>query len=761
MSRRARRPLPGALALAGLLGLAAVLAAGCGGNEGSLAQDHSATRPSFRINFDEEEFAADPELHANPDDIVTVRLEDPAGAYTNSLDTGAEPGVDVIPYRYFETMEREYCWEIDPGAEPPSGGAASYMRLLDDAGDVVLRVEQDGECVRETIPAGTYTAEFHHGASANGDRDVLFIMPRESAENRAQSAAVADDTNAAVAAPDPGATPAPYCPNNRLPGDEAVGGVMVLARIINDAYGQPCPAPPKKWGYLPFEFFSAPGTCTDVSLIQGKCTYVGPVFFAGTPAGYNIRLYEDLFFRGGRKTVTATVDLPAEYAAYIGDFVVFNGPASMLLVTGAPAANADTLIRTNGCEGCNLSGVSLDGRDLDRAWLKLADLSHASLSGTHLNKIWGEDTIFKSAHLVGAQFNEAFLGKAHFDSAGRVDETSGQVYPAADLTGAKMGSAVLGSTDLRGAKLDRADLSKAKFDGADLSGASAVSAVFQSAEMTATANLSKGTLNGADFTDAVMNGVAMTGAVGTDIILTRAKLSGANLQGAVFNRARMEGADLSKAVLGRNLEQTVAACQLSGAYMANVNLSSAEATGINLRQARFYGRTASAVSATMVNADFGGAELSGTDFTGAALSNASFDGATCVNCKFTRARMAATSVATMDGARFSGARLQGADFSQATASGCIFTDATLSFGSGTYSVGGGTEFQYTSVYAATQVGEVATLSNVICPDGGPGPCNTEQRLSPHGSTPTRIPTRTPPPTWTPGGDDPFATPTPR
>jgi len=258
-----------------------------------------------------------------------------------------------------------------------------------------------------------------------------------------------------------------------------------------------------------------------------------------------------------------------------------------------------------------------------------------------------------------------------------------------------------------------------------------------------------------------MNGVTLTGAVGSGVILTRAKLNGANLQGAVLSRARMEGAVLEKAVLGRNLDAGLPACQLADAYMANVNLSSAEATSVNLRQARFYGRTASAVNAVLTNADMVGAELSGTDFTNASLQNAHLDGASCVNCKFTRAHMAATSVATMDGAKFSGTRIQGADLSQAMLSGCVFTDAILSFDNGNYSVGGAGEFQYSAVYGATQTGELTTQANVICPDSLPGPCNTQQRLLPHGSTPTRIPTRTPPPTWTPGGDDPFATPTPR
>jgi len=261
VSRRSHQSRRRAEALAGLLCLAALFGAGCGGHDGDLAQDTSATRPSYRINFDEEEFATEPELHANPDDIVTLRLENPNGNYADALDTGEEPGVDVIPYRYFETKEREFCWETDPGAESPPNGLPAYMLLLDESQEVVLRVEQDGECVRQIIPAGTYSAEFHHGASVNDDRDLLFIVPRASGDSpTVPTAAALEPGNDAPPAIPPAE---PYCPSHALPHYDMLERVL-LVRFINDDYGQPCPAPPKKWGYLPFEFFTLPGVCTDV-----------------------------------------------------------------------------------------------------------------------------------------------------------------------------------------------------------------------------------------------------------------------------------------------------------------------------------------------------------------------------------------------------------------------------------------------------------------------------------------------------------------
>jgi uncharacterized protein YjbI with pentapeptide repeats len=741
------RPWGSARALLLLL----TLIAGCGdGNGGGGATETTA----LQINLDEHAFAADPALSAEPGHVVSLRLENPEGNYADDLDTGDEPGVDVIPYRFRERMEREFCWETDPGAEPPPDGEPAYLLLRDDAGRIILRVEQDGACVRETIPAGRYTAELHHGASQNPDRDVLFILPRDAATAaKAAEEPIGEDSSAGAPLD---TAPTPYCPFVQDP-QQVQAPTFVIVRQVDQRLGQPCPPPVHAIVTIPYQPFFMKDACTDLALLRNVCTYVDDRFYGVTLGDTKVRVYADVFFRGPRKTLVAQTSLAAASRGVYGDLFSFDAPGSLVPVRGEPAANRDILIRSHGCDSCDLTGVDLAGVDLRRTWLRRADLSHANLTGAKLTGAWADGTFFKSAHLVDADLSEAYLGDARFDSAGAVEGGGGQAYPGADLTGAALVRAWLFQADLRGATLDDANLTAARLDGANFGGASATRTVFRDVTSTPETTLRGIRFDAADFTGAMLRGATLTQAVGSDVILIDATLSGANLRGAVLPGANLEGAKLDQALLGREAGQSIAACQLSGAYMANVDLSSADATGVNLHGARFYGRTAKAVNAILTNADMVDAELSGVDFTGATLQNATLDRARCINCKFNNARLAASSMVLNDGAKFNNTRLEGADFTQATVSGCVFTDAGVSFGAGSYRTGVPGEIPYVATYGATKLGELRTSSSVICPDALPGPCNTRDRLLPRAGTPTPTVTRTATPT---NPADPLLTPTP-
>jgi len=146
------------------------------------------------------------------------------------------------------------------------------MLLVDHAGHTVLRVEQDGPCVRETIPAGRYTAEFHHGASPNADRDVLFIIPRDHGALAAGFDEGATAEHDDDASPPESDAPTPQCAIVDNPQD----ATFAILRRIDDRPDQPCPAPKKKEGYIPFEPIFLNGACTDVSLIRQRCTAEAP-----------------------------------------------------------------------------------------------------------------------------------------------------------------------------------------------------------------------------------------------------------------------------------------------------------------------------------------------------------------------------------------------------------------------------------------------------------------------------------------------------
>jgi uncharacterized protein YjbI with pentapeptide repeats len=709
---------------------ALVLLGGCGdGNDHAQpSDDGSSALHSAVINQDEQAFALDPTLLANPDDIVTLRLEDPAGDYVDELDSGDEPGVDVIPYYFSETLERRICWENDPGADPvPVGVPPAFMELRHAAGELALRVEQDGDCVTQTVPAGHYRAVFHHGASARTDRDLVFILPQnqDDAASLRRPGVIGEPSFDRTPDDLELIPPAPFC-GYGAPKDE--DGIGVVARVAN--------CQPK----VPFELFTLKSSCTDLSLIVGHCPlfpHAVQGFYVITLPDHHARVYEDLFFRGPRKTVS----LPAPPVPFIQDAFGFTAPGSLLVAEGSPTHNRDIVIRTNGCDQCNLGGVDLHGVDLRGAWLRLSDLSHADLSGAHLEKALLEQTLFKSAHLVGTHFEEAYLAGALFDSAGPIEEMPSQSYPAADLTEAKFGKADLSDAWLVGAKLTKADLSGVVAARTNFSGVSAVEAVFDGAMLTPDVSLRKSTLTKASFLGASMSHVVLTEAVADGAKFNGATMSFANVRGAILTGARMENVKLDQAIGAPDPSRGIGPCSLEHAYLYNADLSSADMTSVKFQGARWYGELAKANNAVLTNAVLFNAELASVNFTSAILHNAKFDGAHCVACTFNSANMAATSSSTSDGASFLGTDLRGASLRNAMIAGCDFTNAWVSFGPGIYTTGGGDDFLYLTDYQATNVDPLKLpVERVVCPDGRPGPCTTRDRLLPRDGTPTPTPT---------------------
>ena len=118
---------------------------------------------------------------------------------------------------------------------------------------------------------------------------------------------------------------------------------------------------------------------------------------------------------------------------------VFNRPANAQTVD----ANVTTLISTNSCVNCDLSGSDLTGNDLTFTTLNGADLSNANLSGVSL---------FEGL-MIGTNFSGADLSNT-------------------DLRGSDMTSANMTNADLTGAFFDNSVLKSALFVGADITDAS-------------------------------------------------------------------------------------------------------------------------------------------------------------------------------------------------------------------------------------------------------------------------------------------------
>ena len=115
--------------------------------------------------------------------------------------------------------------------------------------------------------------------------------------------------------------------------------------------------------------------------------------------------------------------------------------------------NVVTLVSTNSCVGCDLSGVDLTGNDFTSANLTGANLSGSNLSGVSLS-----EAVLLTANLSGADLS---------DTNGTTDLSGADLTAAnlimADLTGADFSGAELVNANLLGA-----DITDAVFDNADL-----------------------------------------------------------------------------------------------------------------------------------------------------------------------------------------------------------------------------------------------------------------------------------------------------
>jgi uncharacterized protein YjbI with pentapeptide repeats len=178
------------------------------------------------------------------------------------------------------------------------------------------------------------------------------------------------------------------------------------------------------------------------------------------------------------------------------------------------AQNLNTLLSTNRCFGCNLSGANLI-----RARLISADLRDAKLNGAKLN----------GALLLGAQMDGANLQHA-------------------DMIDARMILAFLTSADLTSADLRLANLREARLDGADLRRADLRDAILTDARLDG-AKMIGARLNRADMIGARLSGAELSVADLSIADLTSANLSGADLRNAVLERTILRGADLTDADL--------------------------------------------------------------------------------------------------------------------------------------------------------------------------------------------------------------------
>ncbi|NER82582.1 MAG: hypothetical protein F6K42_24085 [Leptolyngbya sp. SIO1D8] len=253
---------------------------------------------------------------------------------------------------------------------------------------------------------------------------------------------------------------------------------------------------------------------------------------------------------------------------------------------------------------CTLSGAKLPHIVLQRASLKVVNLSTANLSYSDLS-----GAILNVSRLNGTNLSQACLQKAQLNVANLI-------------------RAVLVGADLAEASLIRAELLRA-----DLSNANLAKANLQEADLRE-ARLRWTRLNGANLSQCDLRNSSLLGANLSSAQLYSAKLDGATLSGSVLLRAELRHANLQSADLsGANLRgANLRWANLSGANLQEADLTDAKLSGANLMGARLSGATLE--NTTLVHADlsrtnFQGVYCVNSDLSGATLTGTSMHGAVC------------------------------------------------------------------------------------------------------------------------------------
>ncbi len=334
--------------------------------------------------------------------------------------------------------------------------------------------------------------------------------------------------------------------------------------------------------------------------------------------------------------------------------------------------NIDTLIRTNACAGCNLSGADLNrmnlaGADLSDADLSdasffLADLSDANLSGANLRgaKFGGADlanTDFRDADLRGAMLEGAYLVGAVIDGTvlenDRTEaEGEAEISPKVFVPDQSKPKEVMDHKKVAfEADQEKEEINK---EAQKVQAAPPVKTVtpvqqpslgteeeqpvepaVKTAAAVPVAEEKKASVGNvekkqesqpvqeteikvdktADVTQSAAPVPAMIPVASAEIIekmLDRRRCYGCDLSGVNLSGKNLSGADLE----GSNL---------SGAILNDVDLAGANLKGVSLRGAQL--RNADLRKVDLYKADLSNADLTDADFRGAKLDEANFSGA--------------------------------------------------------------------------------------------------------------------------------------
>jgi uncharacterized protein YjbI with pentapeptide repeats len=362
-----------------------------------------------------------------------------------------------------------------------------------------------------------------------------------------------------------------------------------------------------------------------------------------------------------------------------------------------------------GLENADLAGLDVGPADLQGAYLMQADLNNTQLAAANLSDadtsgIVGTPAslppnwLLLDGYLIGPQ---ADLGHANLAGANLAnDDLAGAYFTDATLTGADLADTNLAGTSFAGATLTDVNLDGAAAATANFSGVVSGGITGTPASLDSNDALYNGYLvaPSAQLTGADLANADLTGKELGDVNLTNANLTGANLADASLYSATLTGADLANA-------------NLSGAARDLVEVKSGGITGSPAVLTTGWALTDGYLigeDADLEHASLSGADLSGDDLQGAELAYSTLAGADLSGDTMTQA--------VVNLADLAGANLTGVNLTDAEAYSANLTDTTL------------TDANFTSVEltdasldgavgASTATWTSAEWQDTICPDG--------------------------------------------
>ncbi|MDX2199372.1 MAG: pentapeptide repeat-containing protein [Phycisphaerae bacterium] len=609
-----------------------------------------------RNTFSEHEFAADPEMAAQLDQIVHLHLE-PGGAHDG--DTAGE-GVDEVTYQLFKPTT------LSVGV-PLAENHGHWLELCDSAGNPIAFARGDHAGSAIELPPGRYKIRVHHAGAAEAATMFLRTTRHELHDERAQRR----EWN-------PGG-----------PGDAF--SLNCLGGALNDAPATAGPSGFTIW-------LTGDLSCATIVGLNHDQTVPVPITIRLQDQTHDAR-FERCNLTNGRISGRGTniqfencglANVTWESCTLSGASLLRLCTLTQGTISGAKrdlsgATIDNCAMNTTFLTGCILNGTTIRWSSFGAITPNAVNLANTTIEYCSFNNV-----SLRDADLTTTTIQNSFFNGADFDGA-NLSGNSAMFRPAAgnQFAGARFAGAKLRNVDLTPFAMDSitTDWSRVDFSGADLTGKTLTPLQLDAAIFAGTILervICRGNATafvGADLRGARMAGADFSGCNFSRAILDRASAAASKFPDCNFNECSAHGAsfefsDLSRATfaaaqLGSAEGSGIPAASFASAFMPNAQFtSSADCRSVSFAGAHLYGPQASVASAELTLARFDGAIISGLDFTGATLTSSSFVGAQAVATSFINANL--------DRASFNAAYIMGANFGGASTNSTDFTNAGVS-----------------------------------------------------------------------------------